>query len=44
MINEKLLEIREEARKRIEESLDLEKLNAARVDFLGKKGELTQVL
>ncbi|MBQ6967681.1 MAG: phenylalanine--tRNA ligase subunit alpha [Lachnospiraceae bacterium] len=43
-MNEKLLEIREEARKRIEESLDLEKLNAARVDFLGKKGELTQVL
>jgi len=44
MIKEKLDEIRAAARKRIEGSLDLEKLNAARVDFLGKKGELTAVL
>ncbi len=44
MIKERLEEIREQARRRFEESCDLEKLNAARVEFLGKKGELTAVL
>ncbi len=44
MIKERLDEIRANAKKRIEESLDLDKLNAARVDLLGKKGELTAVL
>ena len=44
MINERLEEIREAALKRIGESFDLDKLNDARVEFLGKKGELTSVL
>ncbi len=44
MFRERLETIRAQARKQIEASLDLEKLNAARVEFLGKKGELTAVL
>ncbi len=44
MINERLEEIREAALKQISESFDLDKLNDARVEFLGKKGELTSVL
>ena len=44
MVKEKLEEIREQALRQIEGSLDLEKLNNARVDFLGKKGALTAVL
>lgn len=44
MVKEKLEEIREQALRQIEASLDLEKLNNARVDFLGKKGALTAVL
>nr|WP_315103886.1 phenylalanine--tRNA ligase subunit alpha [uncultured Catonella sp.] len=43
-MKEKLKEIMETALKQIEEALDSEKLNEARVSFLGKKGELTQVL
>ncbi len=44
MIRERLEEIRAEVQKRISESSDLEKLNLARVEFLGKKGALTEVL
>ncbi len=44
MVKEKLEEIREQALRQIEASLDLEKLNNARVDLLGKKGALTAVL
>ena len=44
MIKEKLEEIRNQANKKILESLDMNALNAARVEFLGKKGELTAVL
>ena len=43
-MKEKLQEIMESALKQIEEAVDGEKLNDARVYFLGKKGELTQVL
>lgn len=41
---EKLSQIKAEALKQIEESDALEKLNDVRVNFLGKKGELTAVL
>ncbi len=44
MIKERLEEIRAEALKRIGDSPNLELLNQARVEILGKKGELTQVL
>ena len=43
-MNEKLEQIRKEAIKQIENSDALEKLNEIRVNFLGKKGELTAVL
>ena len=43
-MNEKLEQIRKEAIKQIESSDALEKLNEIRVNFLGKKGELTAVL
>ena len=44
MMKEKLLEIKEEALKKISETNGLDKLNEIRVAYLGKKGELTQVL
>ena len=43
-MNDKLREIKEKAIARITESEDLNKLNDARVEFLGKKGELSQML
>ena len=43
-MKEKLKAIMDAALKQIEEAADSEKLNDARVSFLGKKGELTQVL
>ena len=43
-MNDKLREIKEKAIARIAESEDLNKLNDARVEFLGKKGELSQML
>ena len=43
-MKEKLKAIMDAALKQIEEAADSEKLNDARVNFLGKKGELTQVL
>lgn len=43
-MKEKLEQIRAEALRQIEESDALEKLNEVRVNFLGKKGELTSVL
>ncbi|MFC2477078.1 MAG: phenylalanine--tRNA ligase subunit alpha [Catonella sp.] len=43
-MKEKLEVIVDAALKQIEEAVDSEKLNEARVSFLGKKGELTQVL
>ncbi|MBQ5446093.1 MAG: phenylalanine--tRNA ligase subunit alpha [Lachnospiraceae bacterium] len=43
-MKEKLLEIKEEALKKISETNGLDKLNEIRVAYLGKKGELTQVL
>ena len=43
-MKEKLKVIVDAALKQIEEAADSEKLNEARVSFLGKKGELTQVL
>ena len=43
-MNEKLKKIKEEALKQIQASDALEKLNDVRVNFLGKKGELTSVL
>ena len=43
-MNKQLQEIRERAISMFQEAQDLEKLNEARVAFLGKKGELTAVL
>ncbi|MBQ7077637.1 MAG: phenylalanine--tRNA ligase subunit alpha [Lachnospiraceae bacterium] len=43
-MKEKLKELRENAIKQIKESENLDKLNEARVTFLGKKGELTAML
>lgn len=43
-MKEKLAKIKEEALRQIEDSDALEKLNEVRVNFLGKKGELTTVL
>ena len=43
-MNEKLEKIRQEALARIEQSGGLEKLEEVRVAYLGKKGELTEVL
>ncbi|MCR5345894.1 MAG: phenylalanine--tRNA ligase subunit alpha [Lachnospiraceae bacterium] len=43
-MNDKLREIKEKAIKQIAESEDLGRLNDARVEFLGKKGELSQML
>ena len=43
-MKEKLAAIKEEALKQIEASDALEKLNEVKVNFLGKKGELTAVL
>ena len=43
-IKEKLQAILDEASERIEQSDALDKLNDVRVNFLGKKGQLTSVL
>ena len=43
-MKERLQELAENARKRIEESEGLDKLNDVRVAYLGKKGELTAIL
>ncbi len=43
-MKEKLQKIREEAMKQIQDSEALEKLNEIRINYLGKKGELTTVL
>ncbi len=43
-MEEKLDQIREEAMKRLESAESLDQLNEIRVAYLGKKGELTQVL
>ena len=43
-MKEKLEQIKAEALRQIESSDALEKLNEVRVNFLGKKGELTSVL
>ena len=43
-MNDKLRAIKEKAIARITESEDLNKLNDVRVEFLGKKGELSQML
>ena len=43
-MNDQLMEIRERAVRMLKEAKSLDKLNDARVTFLGKKGELTAVL
>ncbi len=43
-MKERLQELAENARKRIEDSEGLDKLNEVRVAYLGKKGELTAIL
>ena len=43
-MKERLQELAENARMRIEESEGLDKLNDVRVAYLGKKGELTAIL
>ncbi len=44
MINEQLEKIREEALKQLSETEGLDRLNEIRVNFLGKKGQLTGIL
>ena len=44
MMKERLQEIKEKALEQINSTDSLEKLNEVRVAFLGKKGELTEVL
>lgn len=43
-MKEKLVELREQGLQAIENSQDLDKINQARVKWLGKKGPLTQIL
>ncbi len=43
-MQDKLSQIRELAKSRLSEAVDLKALDAIRVDILGKKGELTQIL
>ena len=43
-MKEKLLKIREEAIKMIEQTESLKSLEDLRIKFLGKKGELTDIL
>ena len=43
-MKEKLAQIKAEALKQIEASEQLDKLNEIRVNYLGKKGQLTAVL
>lgn len=43
-MKEKLAEIRKNAKEKIEEIKDLQTLNDIRVKYLGKKGELTEIL
>lgn len=43
-MKEKLAQIKAEALKQIEDSGQLDKLNEIRVNYLGKKGQLTAVL
>ena len=43
-MNERLKELSRRAKASIEAAMDPEKLNEARVAFLGKKGELTAIL
>ena len=43
-MKDRLQQIKEEAMKQIRESDGLPKLNEVRVNVLGKKGELTQIL
>ena len=43
-MRDRLQQIKEEAMKQIRESDGLPKLNEVRVNVLGKKGELTQIL
>lgn len=43
-MNEKLSQIKELAAKRLSQATDLKSLDAIRVEVLGKKGELTQIL
>ena len=43
-MNEKMEEMRKRALEQIRESVDVDKLNEARVAWLGKKGELTAML
>lgn len=43
-MKEKLAELREQGLQAIENSQDLDKINQARVQWLGKKGPLTQIL
>lgn len=43
-MEQKLLQMAEEAKKVLEEAKSLEEINAVRIRYLGKKGELTQIL
>ena len=44
MMKEQLQAIREEALKAVKDSADMKEIDALRVKFLGKKGELTAIL
>jgi len=43
-LEQKLLQMAEEAKKVLEEAKSLEEINEVRIRYLGKKGELTQIL
>ncbi len=43
-MEQKLLQMAEEAKKVLEKAKNLEEINAVRIRYLGKKGELTQIL
>ena len=43
-MKEKIMQIKDSAKKELEEVQDLKELNDIKVKILGKKGELTQVL
>ena len=44
MVQEELKSIKEESLKEIEQANDLKELNEVKIKYLGKKGELTQIL
>ena len=44
MLKENLLKMKEEVEKRIKEAISAENVDQIRVEFLGKKGKITEIL